>query len=592
MLIDENRLRRAEGRWVAADEGSSVPTPPSIQTLLASRIEQLPEAERELLQRASVVGKVFWWGAVSDLSPVSDRARISSHLQNLVRKGMIRPDESPLAGHDAFRFRHILIRDAAYESLPRGTRADLHERLAAWIERTVGERIDEHEEILGYHLEQACRFRAEIEPGSEALPALRRRASDILSSSSLRAWAREDYDAAENLLSRSIQLRAPDDVGWRARRLLNLVDLLDGKGEFSKAEAVLAQAIDAARTARDRALEVRAEIRRTRLRAMVDRTMTAQEGLDASERAAAVLEGLGDEVGSAEAWFEVGFFREGIGHHREGELALERSRSFAERVSGPWIQSARTVGMRSTMGQGPETASEEAARARESLERGTERRSSQASMRLSLALSLAMQGHARAAREHVNVAQTIFEDLGLRFHLAAYVALVRAQVEMLAGDPAAAQLALRPGIEFLQAAGSTGSLADRAAFMSRILYRQGHYDEALAFVDMADRSAAQGDMQPQLWFRGIRAKVLARRGIFEEAERAGRKVVEMAERTDWLNFQGDVFMDLAEVLRLSGRSDEAADAARRALERYERKGNIVSASWARDLLRELSASKA
>jgi tetratricopeptide (TPR) repeat protein len=180
----------------------------------------------------------------------------------------------------------------------------------------------------------------------------------------------------------------------------------------------------------------------------------------------------------------------------------------------------------------------------------------------------------------------------MRFHLAAYVALVRAQVEMIAGDPAAAELALRPGIEFLQEIGSTGSLGDRAAFMSRILYQQGHYEEALAFVEMADRSAAPDDMQPQLWFRGVRAKLLARAGKTEAAERAAQEVVEMAEHTDWLNFQGDAYMDLAEVLRLSGRSDKAADAAQRALERYELKGNIVSASWVRELLWELSASKA
>lgn len=504
---------------------------------------------------------------------------------------MIRPDQSAFAGHDAFRFRHILIRDAAYDSLPRGSRADLHERLAAWIERTAGKRVEEYEEILGYHLEQACRSRADIEPSSQALPALRRRASDVLSSSSLRAWAREDYEAAENLLSRSLQLRPPDDGEWRTRRLLNLVDLLDGKGEFAKEEAVLEQAMDAARKARDRALEVRVEIRRTRLRAMVDRTMTAQEGIDASERAAAVLEGLGDEVGAAEAWFEVGFFLQGIGRHRKGEAALQRSRVFAERASGPWIRSVRILGTDLTMAQGPETASEEAARLRDLLEVETQRWSS-ASVQLGLALCLAMQGHTRAAREHVNTAQAIVEDLGLRFHLAAYVALIRAQVEMLAGDPAAAELALRPSIDFLEASGSTGTLTDRAAFMSRVLYQQGRYDEALEFVEMADRSATRDDMEPHLCFRGVRAKVLARRGNFEEAERAAREVVQMAERTDWLNFQGDVFMDLADVHRLSGRFDEAADASRRALDRYERKGNIVSANWARDLLRELSAWQA
>lgn len=216
----------------------------------------------------------------------------------------------------------------------------------------------------------------------------------------------------------------------------------------------------------------------------------------------------------------------------------------------------------------------------------------QAFAQLSLALHLSMQGHLPAGREQLDAAQATLEELGLKFDLANAGSLVRAQVEMLAGDPAAAELALRPGIDFLQAQGSTGVLSDRAAFMSRILYEQGRYDEAREFVEMADRSAARGDMEPQLWFRGVRAKLLARMGESGAAEGAAREVVEMAERTDWLNFQGDVFMDLAEVLRLSGRPTEAADAAGQGVERFERKGNTVAAGWARDLLRELSAPKA
>jgi class 3 adenylate cyclase/tetratricopeptide (TPR) repeat protein len=586
MLIDDERLRREEGRWVAVGDLSTVPTPRSIQSLLAARIEQLPETERAVLQAASVVGKVFWWGAVAELAPAPYRRRVGSDLQDLVRKGMVRPDESSFAGQDAFRFRHILIRDAAYGSLPRGTRAEQHERLAAWIERTLGDRIDEYEEIVAYHLEQAYRFRSEVEPAAQELPLLRRKAADRLSSVGLRASAREDFDAAQNLLSRAVQLWPSDDLEGRVLHLLRLIDLLYLTGEFSNAEAVLAQAIDAARSTGDPALETRAEIRRTRLRSMIDPTRTAQEALDASERAAAVLEELGDEAGSAEAWEEVGKCRQGLGRYREGEVALERSREFAERAGDRWMQ-IRPFDPSPWTGQGPGTALEESARAREALELGTERRSQRALARLSLALHLSMQGHLGAGREEIDVAHATFEELGLRFDLAAAVGLVRAQVEMLAGDPVAAHLALRPGIEFLQATGSTGVLSSRAAFMSRILYQQGRYDEALEFAEMADRNAARGDMEPQLWFRGVRAEVLARTGELEAADRAAREVVKMAERTDWLNFQGDVFLDLAEVMRLSGRPNDAADAAEQAVDRFERKGNVVAAGLARALVGEL-----
>jgi class 3 adenylate cyclase len=259
MLIDEERLRRDEGKWVVPDEGSSVPTPASIQSLLAARIDQLPEAEREILQRASIIGKVFWWGAVMDLSPAAERSRIASQLQNLVRKGMIRPDQSAFAGEDAFRFRHILIRDAAYDSVPRATRAELHGRLAEWIERRVGERIEEYEEIIGYHLEQACRQR--LTPRAADDQELAVRASRMLASAGRRALDREDINAAINLLTRASQLCPEGHPQELAAKLL-LGGALRSASELQRSDEILKQVAAGAQSIGDRALEWRAKIKR------------------------------------------------------------------------------------------------------------------------------------------------------------------------------------------------------------------------------------------------------------------------------------------------------------------------------------------
>jgi serine/threonine protein kinase len=151
LLLEENRLRQEDGRWLVTGDLSSIPTPPTVQNLLSARVERLPEEQRAILLRASVVGEVFWWGAVADLSLAMEQPGVGANLQKLVRKGVIRPDESTFAGEDAFRFRHILIREAAYHLLPRATRADLHERFARWLEGIVGERAEEYEEILGFH---------------------------------------------------------------------------------------------------------------------------------------------------------------------------------------------------------------------------------------------------------------------------------------------------------------------------------------------------------------------------------------------------------------------------------------------------------
>src|SRR5207247_7140652 len=108
-----------------------------------------------VLERGAVEGEIFHRGAVQALAP--DETQVTPRLAALVRKELIRPDRPQLAGEDGFRFRHLLIRDAAYDALPKATRAELHERFASWLEQHGAELV-ELDEILGYHLEQACRY--------------------------------------------------------------------------------------------------------------------------------------------------------------------------------------------------------------------------------------------------------------------------------------------------------------------------------------------------------------------------------------------------------------------------------------------------
>ena len=185
--VDERTRRRivdaAEGNplfveemlaMVAEDDGAREPmeVPPTIHALLAARLDRLQPRERQVVERASVEGKVFHRGAVAELTPEEMRPEVAAHLLALVRKELIRPDEGDMPGEDAFRFRHLLIRDAAYQSLPKEERAFLHERLASWMERVAANRIQDYEEILGYHLEQAHRLRAELGPLDRAGRAL------------------------------------------------------------------------------------------------------------------------------------------------------------------------------------------------------------------------------------------------------------------------------------------------------------------------------------------------------------------------------------------------------------------------------------
>ena len=161
--------------------------------------------EREALERGAVEGQLFHRGAVQALAP--EEPALASHLVGLVRKELVRPAASLLPGDDAFRFRHLLIRDAAYEALSKATRAELHERFAGWIAER-GADLVELDEILGYHLEQAARYRAELGTPS---PEVAARAATHLAAAGARALERSDFHAAANLHERATSLLEHDD---------------------------------------------------------------------------------------------------------------------------------------------------------------------------------------------------------------------------------------------------------------------------------------------------------------------------------------------------------------------------------------------
>ncbi len=164
MLIDEGALIASADGWSAAGDLGSIAVPPTIQALLSARLDRLAPDERSAAERASVVGRIFEQPAVVALTPTESRSDIPRSLSALVRKELIRSDRSALTPWETFRFRHMLIRDAAYERLPKSERAQLHEMFADWLAEALGDSRAEGDEVLGYHLEQAFRYRTELAP--------------------------------------------------------------------------------------------------------------------------------------------------------------------------------------------------------------------------------------------------------------------------------------------------------------------------------------------------------------------------------------------------------------------------------------------
>jgi class 3 adenylate cyclase len=304
MLVDREVLRREDGRWIATGDISSIAIPPTIGALLGARLEALSSGERAVIQRAAVVGKVFWWGAVAELAPAPERPEVGGHLQALVRKELVRPDRSRFTGEDAFRFGHILIRDAAYAATTKELRADLHERYADWLERRAADRLPEFEEIIGYHLEQAHRYRADLGLGGEGAPALAARAARHLAAAGQRALARVDIHAATNLLSRASDLMEAGDPK-RVELLVDLTEALTEGGQMERASEVVRQAASEAETLADERLAAHVLMGRWDVRGsqgLGEFEEAERDGLGAAR----LFEEHGDEVGLARAWTLVG----------------------------------------------------------------------------------------------------------------------------------------------------------------------------------------------------------------------------------------------------------------------------------------------
>src|SRR5919109_1363767 len=208
MLVDGGYLRLEDGRWRSDGALSELEMPPTIQALLAARLDHLAPEERAVVEPGSVIGLAFPQAAVEELVWEALRGRVAELLGTLSRKQFVRPQPGDEL---AYRFGHLLIRDATYQGLLKRTRAKLHEQFVDWADRVNRERnrAAEYEEILGYHLEQAYRYLAELGPLDDHGRELGRRAAERLASAGRSAFGRGDMTAAAGLLDRAAALLPP-----------------------------------------------------------------------------------------------------------------------------------------------------------------------------------------------------------------------------------------------------------------------------------------------------------------------------------------------------------------------------------------------
>ncbi len=555
-----------------------VVVPPTIQALLAARLDQLDPAERGVLERGSVEGRVFHRGAVEALAP--DDASAGGRLTSLVRKELVRPDRTQIPGDDAFRFRHLLIRDAAYDGLPKAARAELHERFTVWLEE-FGADLVELDEILGYHLEQAYRYRTALGPLDAAGRALGERASTRLAAVGLLAHARNDQNAAIALLERARALLPAEPVDVHLG--LSLAGALFDGGRLGDAVACASSVAAEAAAVGDEVGEWAARLEAARLASNVDPSITAERILELVASARPILERCADDralavVALAEIWAQ-----NSLCQGAETADAARRLVEIARRTGDRDREVTGLTWLGLTAFHGPMPVAE----ALRFLEDEPELDfviPFRASLRGGL---LAMLGRFDEARVLVAAERRRFLELGAVVD-AALVECNSGAIELLAGDLPAAERSLRDGCDRLGSVGEQGYLSTFIALLGQVLYLLGRLDEANDCASRGEALGATDDVVTQMLWRQLRGKVLARRSDLAAGEALTREAVVLGEQTDALQHRADATLDLAEVLQLAGQYELAAGELRRALDLYERKGNLVMAARVRERLAALT----
>ncbi len=536
--------------------------PPTVEALIAGRLDRLDPRELAVLRGASVVGRRFSREELDDVTPAEKPERTERYLADLTQRGLVHPAD------DVFRFHHVLVRDVAYRAIPKSERADLHERTATGLDRRSGA-----DELVGYHFEQAFRYLKELARADEHAGELAREGAERLGRAGIRAWKRADAPAAVNLLSRAVDLQPElDELACELGTALRVRD------QWDRAEEVLSRAA-AASEAR---VALRARIELALLRSVREPDRAA-ELLEVATAAIPALESAGDDRALGRAWMCVAQVRGGF-YCQYGAMEDAATRAAKHYRRAGWSPSTALEQLGNALHYGPRSVDDGLVQFEMLLRDHEGDRGSETNLLMWMGGLEAMRGKFAEGRAHVARAKSIYRELGLANAATDLCNRVLAAIEMLAGRPAEAERALRESCELLRQLRQTALLATRAAELAEAIYQQRRYEEAENWTRVAQDSAGEDDLDAALYWHPVRAKTMARQGRIEEGERLCNETLELVSRTDALNRHADSLLALAEILRIADRDDEAGDVTRDAVRFYEMKGNIVSAGRARSLL--------
>lgn len=560
---DPSLVERAEGnplfieQLLAHSAESKGPLPSTLQSLLSARLDLLPATERLVVERAAVAGREFDGETIGRLldGPSPRRA-----LASLARRGFLDAVAGSAAFEERFRFRHGLIHEAAYHSVPKAERSRLHELAADLLDERASS-----DEVVGFHLEQAAAFRLDRDRHAKRLAE---EAGLRLAAAGITRWKRQDAAGAGRLLERALQL-LPAGHASRPELLCELAAAVSTTGDRSRALGVL----DEARRSADGRIRLRAELEHAAVASLLD-AGDVELVLELAAQAIPVFEAVEDERSLGRAWMLAGWVRGGaLGLHREWLDDAERAVTAYRRAGWP---TGTAVGhVAAALYFGPTPVERAVERCQELLEFEVADLASEASVYAHLGGLHAMGCTFDEAEVCLDRSRELYANLGRRLSLLTTWAQIAARSARLRGSRDAAVALYMETCGELEAAGAGFHLATQAAELADVLCELGRYDEAERWTSLAEQHARLGDRQGTTCTLIARARLLAQ-AENDEAEDRARAAVALAEKTDELNLRGSARLALAAVLERRGMQD-ADDERARATAEYDAKGNVAAA---------------
>ncbi|HUR16080.1 MAG TPA: tetratricopeptide repeat protein, partial [Candidatus Limnocylindrales bacterium] len=550
MLIEEGVVERQGDRWVAKREAADIRVPENVEALIRARLDTLPTSERATVQAASVVGRIFQQSAVAAIAPSTEGSTLQQHLEDAILRDLITDERV----HDepTFRFRHILIRDVAYATLPKARRADLHRGVADWLRAWAGERIEEFAEIEAYHLEQSVRLRWELDGAID--PAERDRAVTALRSSAERAFARDDARATRTFAERALALDLPSgDERLEIQALL--AEALWRLSEYRKSGDVASKLEIEAATAGRKDLQGRAILFKAGDIWLRLESADADVALRELERARPLLDEAGDRRALVFAHELMGWAGWWHGDLERSRVAFVQMRELAHELGWTSREAEavmQLVGIAAHRGEVEECrALMDAARA---LAASGPSRLTRARVDRAYGTNLGVLGQIGEGIQLLIDAGAILEEFGDRdeaftanLHLGDFSRMLGRPHEALAHYERAETQVLE----------HAGFLPEALRHKAQVLIGIGDLDRAVEHAERAVAITGRDDWATVASTRMVLGMVREAQGRLGEAEDLLREAAEVMDRLDFNPWEEEIA--LAEFLLRRGRPDEASE---------------------------------